>query len=122
VGGGGGGLKPPCPPISQPLCMCSVVVYLSTDTIINCILVTADLELINNNDYKKCRIAKGCGLLEFFNKKHIEFSRGCTFYEFKNETEDIHRNSRIILIDKVGYEYHNYSIIISMYTMSIEYW
>ena len=63
---------------------------------------SADLELIDKSNYKMIDIDEGCKLLGFFKKRNTEFCRGCTFYEFENKAEDIDRNSRIILIDKVA--------------------
>ena len=72
-------------------------------TFINAIIiVTADLEQVIKNNYKFYKADKECGLEGFLETKGIKFCRGCAFYEFQNKTEDVPRNSRIILIDKVG--------------------
>ena len=66
------------------------------------IMYHIDLEQVDKNSYTLHEIKEDCGLLKFFKEINIEFCRGCAFFEFHNKFEDIHRNSRIILIDKVG--------------------
>ena len=57
-------------------------------------------------------IDEDCRLLEIIKKRNTEFCRGCTFYEFENKTEDIHRSSRIILIDKVALDEIHASLLL----------
>ena len=61
------------------------------------------LESIDKINYNKHIIDKDSGLEEFFDERGIEFCRGCAFYEFQRKVEDIHKNSIIILVDKVNY-------------------
>jgi hypothetical protein len=56
-----------------------------------------DLERVDKSNYKYYDIDEACGLEEFLDAESIEFSRGCTFYEFKRKTEYVHQNSMIIL-------------------------
>ena len=54
-------------------------------------------------EYKLFEIKQDCGLRQFFKDEnlHITFNRGCSYYEFKNETEDIDKDTKIILIKEV---------------------
>lgn len=69
-----------------------------------------DLEQIDKKHYAFFMIDQDCGLLQFFEDMNLEFWRGCAFYEFKSRFEDIHKDSAIILIDKVGRRFYTCNI------------
>ena len=53
-------------------------------------------------EYKMIKIQQNCGLQPFFEETlQIPFSRGCSYYEFKNKNEDIDKDTKIILVKEV---------------------
>ena len=50
--------------------------------------------------FTKLTVDKDCDLRTFIETRELLYYRGCTFYEFDNETEDIEEGKKVILIDK----------------------
>ena len=62
------------------------------------------LLLVDKESYKLHDIDQGYELLQFFEDNKLKFWKGCAFYEFVRKSEDIHKESEVILIDKVRFK------------------
>lgn len=62
----------------------------------------SELELIPpERKLIKLTVTKDCDLRTFIESNKKEFYRGCAFYQFTNENEDISDDKEIILLERV---------------------
>lgn len=47
-------------------------------------------------------MGRNCTIAEFIEQKKLTFQRGCVFYEFTRNEEDINAEKEVILMDKVA--------------------
>ena len=60
-----------------------------------------DVDEVDMQDFEVINVENECGLLLLLKGRNIEFSRGCSYYEFVNDREDISKDVEIILMHKV---------------------
>ena len=57
------------------------------------------LEKITDGRFKLCKIMSDWQLREFLNRGHLEYWRGCAYYEFRHELEtNIFKDKRLLFL------------------------
>ena len=76
--------------------------------IINFYLITvccteSELIKVPPEQFQCFRVEKDCQLLDFIKSKQLDSQRGCAYYEFGSDPEDIPRGIKIVLKSVVSY-------------------